>query len=256
MAFLCPQPSAPATPDYAAAATAQGTANKETALLQGYLNNPNVKGPLGGQTVTFDPVTNQPTITQNLTGTAQNTLDAQQRVQLGMANLGEQGLTSASKIISKPFEYTGPAGIFSLADAGKIQGAPDLTKMGSASGAFTGTNAVGNAVGDKAQGSMFGFGQSATGMGGYGTATGNATSGKALGSVANGVAQGAVANGTAQGTVNNPQASANFQGGQAQGAMFGFGGTAQGNFKGGTAAGGVTGPTLQQSYGMQRVSRL
>jgi hypothetical protein len=198
MAFLCPQPSAPATPDYAAAATAQGTANKETALLQGYLNNPNIKGPLGGQTVTFDPITNQPTITQNLTGTAQSTLEAQQRVQRDMANLGEKGLATASNVIGTPFQYTGPAGIFSLADSGKIAGAPDLTKMG------------------KAEGSMFGFGGTASGMGSYGTATGNVTGGQALGTVA------------------NPQANANFQGGQAQGAMFGFGGSAAGGVTGPT----------------------
>jgi hypothetical protein len=133
MAFLCPQPDAPATPDYAAAATAQGQANKETALLQGYLNNPNVSGPLGGQTVTFDPITNQPTITQNLTPTAQATLEAQQRVQKGLANLGETGLTTAQNIISKPFEYKGPGITTSLKDAGPIQGAPDLFKYGTAS---------------------------------------------------------------------------------------------------------------------------
>lgn len=185
MAFLCPQPSAPATPDYAAAATAQGVANKETALQQGYLNNPNVNGPLGNQTVTFDAVTGQPTINQSLTPTGQSTLEAQQRVQQGMANLGEQGLTSASKIIGKPFEYTGPGGIFSLADSGNVQGAPDLTKMG------------------QAQGSMFGFGGTAAGIGPYGTASGGVTSGQALGSV------------------TNPQATANFQGGQAMGGVTG-----------------------------------
>jgi len=133
MSFLCPQPSAPATPDYAAAATAQGAANKETALLQGYLNNPNVSGPLGGQTVTFDPITNQPTITQNLTKTAQNTLDAQQRVQQGLASLGETGLTTASDIIAKPFKYTGPSTITALPDSGKITGAPNLFSYGTAS---------------------------------------------------------------------------------------------------------------------------
>ena len=133
MAFLCPSPSAPATPDYAAAATAQGQANKETALLQGYLNNPNISGPLGGQTVTFDPITNQPTITQNLTPTAQSTLEAQQRVQQGLAGLGEKGLSTATDIISKPFQYTGPSVITSLADSGKIQGAPNLAGYGSAS---------------------------------------------------------------------------------------------------------------------------
>lgn len=210
MAFLCP-PSAPATPDYAAAATAQGTANRDTAITQGYLNNPNIVGPLGGQTVTFDATTNQPTITQTLTPTAQSTLDAQQRVQQGMANLGERGLTSASNIIGTPFQYTGPQGIFSLADAGKIQGAPDLAKMGSATGAFKGTNAIGDATG--------------------GTATGTTASGQALGSVA------------------NPQATATFAGGTALGGIIGSNVTgATGSFQGGTATGGVSGPNLQQTY--------
>jgi len=150
MAFLCPQPSAPATPDYAGAATAQGQANKETALQQGYLNNPNINGPLGGQTVTFDPVTNQPTITQSLTPTAQNTLDSQQRVQQGLANLGEQGLASASKIIGTPFQYTGPAPIYSLGNLGKIQGSPDLPNFGVASGEYTGPKASANVSGGNA----------------------------------------------------------------------------------------------------------
>lgn len=132
MSLLCP-PSAPATPDYAAAATAQGVANKETALQQGYLNNPNVSGPLGGQTVTFDPVTGQPTIKQNLTETAQNTLEAQQRVQQGLANLGETGLSTAQNIINKPFEYQGPGVITTLGNSGAISGAPDLSQYGSAS---------------------------------------------------------------------------------------------------------------------------
>ena len=183
MSFLCPQPSAPAAPDYAAAATAQGQANKETAITQGYLNNPNVIGPLGGQTVTFDPITNQPTITQNLTPTAQATLDAQQRVQQGLAGLGETSLTSAKNIIGTPFQYTGPGVTTSLANSGAIQGAPNLTGMGSASGGFTGDKAVGNVTG--------------------GTATGNAQSGQALGSV------------------TNPQASFTAQGGQAYGGVNG-----------------------------------
>ena len=46
-------PSAPAPPDYAGAATAQGAANLETAKAQGRMNNPNVIGPLGSQTVTW-----------------------------------------------------------------------------------------------------------------------------------------------------------------------------------------------------------
>ena len=53
-------PSAPPPPDYANAAVAQGAANEATARLQGRLNNPNVIGPLGSQTVTFGtPTFNQ-----------------------------------------------------------------------------------------------------------------------------------------------------------------------------------------------------
>ena len=53
-------PSAPAPPDYAGAAVAQGAANEATARLQGRMNNPNVIGPLGSQTVTFGtPTFNQ-----------------------------------------------------------------------------------------------------------------------------------------------------------------------------------------------------
>lgn len=53
-------PSAPAPPDYAGAAVAQGAANEATARLQGRMSNPNVIGPLGSQTVTFGtPTFNQ-----------------------------------------------------------------------------------------------------------------------------------------------------------------------------------------------------
>ena len=53
-------PSAPPPPDYAGAAVAQGAANEATARLQGRMNNPNVIGPLGSQTVTFGtPTFNQ-----------------------------------------------------------------------------------------------------------------------------------------------------------------------------------------------------
>ena len=226
MAFLCPQPSAPATPDYAAAATAQGVANKETAITQGYLNNPNINGPLGGQTVTFDPVTNQPTITQNLTPTAQSTLESQQRVQQGMANLGEKGLASASNIIGTPFQYTGPAGVFSLANSGSIQGAPDLTKMGSASGGFTGDKAVGNVTG--------------------GTAMGNAQSGQAYGSVNNPNLQQSYGN---YGTVQNGPDLGGYGSASSIGAdAYGLaGGINPAQY--GLAQGGVQGVNLQQSLG-------
>ena len=46
-------PSAPAPPDYAGAAQAQGAANVETARAQGRMNNPNVYTPYGSQQVTW-----------------------------------------------------------------------------------------------------------------------------------------------------------------------------------------------------------
>jgi hypothetical protein len=191
MAFLCPSPSAPATPDYAAAAAAQGAANKETAITQGYLNNPNVNGPLGGQTVTFDPVTNQPTITQNLTRTAQNTLEAQQRVQQQLANLGETGLSKASGILGSGFQYSGPQTTTSLANSGQIQGSPDLLGMGRAYGNaqsgqaygqvdnpqqfanFKGQEATGGVAGPSLQQSYGDYGtvQNAPNLGAYGSAS-------------------------------------------------------------------------------------
>jgi len=244
MAFLCPQPKAPATPDYAAAATAQGQANVETAKTQGYLNNPNVIGPLGSQTVIFDPVTNQPTIMQNLTPTAQATLEAQQRVQQGMASLGEKGLASASDIIGKPFEYTGPGGIFSLGNAGNIQGSPDLMGMGSAQG---------NVQSDKA------YGQVPTQQ-----VSGNFQGGQAVGGVYGGTAKGNFRGGTATGGVNGPTLQDSYGNyGQVQGApdMGAYGsassiGAGQYGLSGGInpsqygmAQGGVEGVNLQQSLG-------
>jgi len=104
------QPAAPAVPDYAGAAAAQGAANKETAIAQGYINNPNVYTPAGSQLVTFNPTTNQPTIRQTLTPTAQETFDTQQRVQKLLASLGETGGKTAQDVISNAFSPTGTAG--------------------------------------------------------------------------------------------------------------------------------------------------
>jgi hypothetical protein len=98
-------PAAPPTPDYTGAAQAQGQANKETAIAQGYINNPNVYGPTGSQVVTFG-ANNQPTITQSLTPTAQATFEAQQRVQKALSNLGEQGIGTAQGVLGKAFQPT------------------------------------------------------------------------------------------------------------------------------------------------------
>lgn len=106
------KPSPPPAPDYVGAATAQGVANDKTALSNSSLGNPNVTNPYGTQSVNYTqtgPNGNyQPNVTQSLNPQAQQTLDAQQRVQTGLANLGEQGLNQAQGILGTPFNYSGP----------------------------------------------------------------------------------------------------------------------------------------------------
>ena len=94
-----------AAPDYAGAAVAQGAANEATARINARNANPNIKGPLGSQTVSFEG--DQPNITQTLTPQAQSTLEAQQRVQGALASLGERGAATASGVLNTPFDSSG-----------------------------------------------------------------------------------------------------------------------------------------------------
>jgi hypothetical protein len=126
-------PAPPATPDYRGAAIEQGAANIETARLQGRMNNPNISGPLGGQTVTFG-ANDQPTVTQTLTPQAQATLESQQRVEQSLANLGEEGVGTAQNVLRSAFNPNLQGLQTSIADAGQIAQAPNLGLYGSASG--------------------------------------------------------------------------------------------------------------------------
>jgi hypothetical protein len=100
-------PSPPPAPDYRGAAVEQGAANLESARATAKLSNPNTYTPYGTQLVSYDG--DIPTIRQTLTPTAQRTLEAQQGVQLSLANLGQQGATTASGVLDKPFSFGGPA---------------------------------------------------------------------------------------------------------------------------------------------------
>jgi len=126
-------PSPPPAPDYAGAAAAQGAANVETARLQGRINNPNIIGPLGGQTVTFN-ANDQPTVTQTLTPASQATLDAQQRVQRSLAGLGEQGVGTAQTVLRRAFNPNLSGLQTTVGDAGQIPQTPNLSSYGQASG--------------------------------------------------------------------------------------------------------------------------
>ena len=129
-------PAAPAAPDYAAAATAQGAANLTGAAQGSSLSNPNIISPYGNQTVTWAKTgiegAPQGTVTQTLTPAAQATLDAQQQVQTGTAQLGLQGLNQASGILSKPFNYNGPDIQTSLPGQGPLNYGPAPGQYGMA----------------------------------------------------------------------------------------------------------------------------
>lgn len=100
-------PAPPPTPDYKGAAVEQGQANLESARATARLSNPNMYTPYGQSLVSYDGDT--PTIRQTLTPQAQQTLEAEQRVQTGLANLGEKGTQMASTVLDKPFAFGGPS---------------------------------------------------------------------------------------------------------------------------------------------------
>jgi hypothetical protein len=99
-------PSPPPPPDYRGAAIEQGAANLESARATAKLSNPNTYTPYGTQLISYDG--DIPTIRQTLTPTAQKTLEAQQGVQLSLANLGQKGADTASSVLDKPFNFGGP----------------------------------------------------------------------------------------------------------------------------------------------------
>jgi hypothetical protein len=109
-------PAAPAAPDYTAAATAQGAANIDAARATAKLSNPNVYSPYGNQTVTYEG--DVPTVTQTLSPQSQQVLNAQNATKLGLADLSQQGLTTAQNVMGTPFKFGGPAVQTSLDTSG------------------------------------------------------------------------------------------------------------------------------------------
>ena len=123
-------PAPPPAPDYAGAAVAQGAANVESARATARLANPNMYTPYGTSLVSYDGDT--PTIRQTLTPQAQQTLEAEQRVQTGLANLGEKGTRMASTVLDKPFAFGGPAVQTSLGQFENLRNAPSAGQYGMA----------------------------------------------------------------------------------------------------------------------------
>jgi len=89
----------------------------------------------------------QPTVTQTLTPEAQRTLESQQRVQRSLADLGQQGITTAQNVMGTPFQYRGPEIQTSLGQQMPVNYGPAMGQYGMAgsvpSGAFGQAGSVG-----------------------------------------------------------------------------------------------------------------
>jgi hypothetical protein len=108
------KPRAPAAPDYGAAATAQGQANKESAIAGAQISNPNVTNPYGTQTVTYtrDPTTGNPVpnVNQTLAPGQQQIFNNEQALQQKLGFLGINAADMAGDTISKPIDFNGRFG--------------------------------------------------------------------------------------------------------------------------------------------------
>ena len=129
---------APAAPDYAGAAVAQGAANLESARATAKLSNPNVYTPYGSQLVSYNG--DIPTVTQTLNPTAQKTLEAQQAVDLSLSNLAQKGTGIASNVLDKPFSFGGPAVQTSLGSTEALKSGPSAGQYGLAQGGVNAPN--------------------------------------------------------------------------------------------------------------------
>lgn len=104
-------PSAPAVPDAAATAAAQGAANRDTAITQAGLNATNQVTPYGNLTYSQDGTwsdgTPRYTATQSLNQTQQAALNQQQQLGLDVTGLASDQLGRVSQSVSTPFSYQG-----------------------------------------------------------------------------------------------------------------------------------------------------
>jgi hypothetical protein len=95
--------SPPPPPDYAGAAQAQGAANETTARVQGQINNPDVYGPYGSQTVSWDG--DHPTVHQTLSPEQQRLFDQNMLTQQSLAGTGTQAADSLRGIVGHPIDF-------------------------------------------------------------------------------------------------------------------------------------------------------
>jgi hypothetical protein len=127
--------SAPAAPDYTAAALAQGESSKEVTNAQTWANRPNQNTPFGSINwqagATLDPATGQPvtnwTQNYNLTPESQRALDSQMAVQQGRSDLAQSFMGRVENEYAQPFNWGGLPG-----RGGNVQGSNFQTLQGGA----------------------------------------------------------------------------------------------------------------------------
>lgn len=101
-------PSPPPAPDYAGAATAQGAANKDSAIATSNLNNPNIVNPFGTQTFTegANPG-DRPTLTQTLSPQEQALLSQSYNIKGALGDLGVAGANSLKGVVGQNLDLSG-----------------------------------------------------------------------------------------------------------------------------------------------------
>lgn len=108
---LFSSPSAPAVPDPAATAAAQGAANKDTAIAQAQLNMVNQVTPNGSltynQSGTGSDGTPMYTATTQLSPQAQAINDASQKAQAGTYGVANQAIGNVANTLNTPFSTAG-----------------------------------------------------------------------------------------------------------------------------------------------------
>jgi hypothetical protein len=100
--------SSPPPIDYTAAAASQGAANKETAIAQANLNNPNMVTPYGTSTYTGpDDGSGRGTLTQVLSPAEQAKLDASNAIQQQSLGILSGDMPNIQSALSGPFGMAG-----------------------------------------------------------------------------------------------------------------------------------------------------
>jgi hypothetical protein len=111
------KPKAPAPPDYAAAATAQGKANENSAVATNFLNQDDQIGPYGSLTYSYDnskgltlpdgTVIPHATATTTLSPEQQHLLDQQTGISTQLNDLASQGIGYVGNEVKTPIDQSG-----------------------------------------------------------------------------------------------------------------------------------------------------